>query len=117
MPSPAGSSGCCAPSRPLIVTAEQPGSHQVPAVKSPSPEKSLEELGLFCLAKRRLIADMIAVYKYIGRINTRKAKEQFKLKDNVDTRTNGYKLAMNKFRLEISRSFTAKRARCCSNLI
>lgn len=58
---------------------------------------------------------MIAVYKYIRRINTRKAKEQFKLKDNVDTRTNGYKLAMNKFRLEISRSFTTKGVRCWSN--
>lgn len=84
--------------------AEQPGPDQVPAVKSPSLEKSLEELGLFSLAKLRLIANMIAVYKYIRRINTREAKEQFKLKDNVDTRTNGYKLAMSKFRLEISRS-------------
>lgn len=60
---------------------------------------------------------MIAVYKYIRRINTRKAKEQFKLKDNVDTRTNGYKLALNKFRLEISRSFTTKAVRCWRNYL
>lgn len=60
---------------------------------------------------------MIAVYKYIRRINTRKGKEQFKLKDNVDTRTNGYKLAMNKSRLEISRSFPTKGVRCWSNLL
>lgn len=53
----------------------------------------------------------------IRRINTRKAKKQFKLKDTVDTRTNGYKPAMNKFRLEISRSFTTKGVRCWSNLI
>lgn len=53
----------------------------------------------------------------VRRINTRKAKKQFKLKDNVDTRTNGCKLAMNKFRLEISRSFTTKGVRCWSNLI
>lgn len=58
---------------------------------------------------------MIAVYKYIRRINTRKAKEQFKLKDNVDTRTNGYKLAVNKFRLEITKSFTAEGVRCWNN--
>lgn len=53
----------------------------------------------------------------IGRINTRKAKMQFELKDNVDTRTNGCKLAMNKFRQEISRSFTTGGVRWWSNLI
>jgi len=60
---------------------------------------------------------MIAVYKYLRRINTGKAKEQFKLKDNVDTRTNGCNLAMNKFRLEISRSFTSKAVGCWSNCL
>lgn len=60
---------------------------------------------------------MIAVYKYLRRINTGKAKEQFKLKDNVDTRTNGYKLAMNKFRLEISRSFTSNAVGCWRNCL
>lgn len=46
----------------------------------------------------------IPFYKYIQEMNTRKEKELHKLKDSADLRTNGYKLAKNKFRLQI-RSF------------
>ncbi|CAM5081371.1 unnamed protein product [Eretmochelys imbricata] len=60
-----------------------------------------KELGFFSLTKRRLRGDMIAVYKYIRGINTREGDELFKLSTNVDTRTNGYKLVIGKFRLEI----------------
>ncbi|CAM4599933.1 unnamed protein product [Lepidochelys kempii] len=66
-----------------------------------SYERRLKELGLFSLTKRRLRGDMIALYKYIRGINTREGEELFKLRTNVDTRTNGYKLATRKFRLEI----------------
>ncbi|CAM4513742.1 unnamed protein product [Caretta caretta] len=70
-----------------------------------SYERRLRELGLFSLTKRRLRGDMIALYKYIRGINTREGEELFKLSTNVDTRTNGYKLATRKFRLEIRRRF------------
>ncbi|CAM5096139.1 unnamed protein product [Natator depressus] len=66
-----------------------------------SYERRLKELGLFSQTKRRLRGDMIALYKYIRGINTREGEELFKLSVNVDTRTNGYKLATRKFRLEI----------------
>ncbi|CAM4650931.1 unnamed protein product [Lepidochelys kempii] len=66
-----------------------------------SYERKLKELGLFSLTKRRLRGDMIALYKYIRRINTGEGEELFKLSTSVDTRTNGYKLAIGKFRLEI----------------
>ncbi|CAM5091881.1 unnamed protein product [Eretmochelys imbricata] len=66
-----------------------------------SYERRLKELGLFSLTKRRLRGDRIALYKYIKRINTREGEELFKLSTNVDTRTNEYKLAIRKFRLEI----------------
>ncbi|CAM5141001.1 unnamed protein product [Natator depressus] len=66
-----------------------------------SYERRLGELGLFSLTKRRLREDMIALYKYIRGINTREGEELFKLSNNVDTRTNGYKLTTRKFRLEI----------------
>ncbi|CAM4587742.1 unnamed protein product [Lepidochelys kempii] len=66
-----------------------------------SYERRLKELGLFSLTKRRLRGDMIAPYKYIRGINTEEGEELFKLSTNVDTRTNGYKLATKKFRLEI----------------
>ncbi|CAM5107583.1 unnamed protein product [Eretmochelys imbricata] len=70
-----------------------------------SYERRLKELGLFSLTKRRLRGDMIALYKYIRGINTGEGEELFKLGTNVDTRTNGYKLATRKFRLEIRRRF------------
>lgn len=38
-------------------------------------------------------------------VNTRKEEEVFKLKDNLGTRTNGYRVSKDKFRLEIKRSF------------
>uniref|UniRef100_A0A8C3FZL9 Reverse transcriptase domain-containing protein n=1 Tax=Chrysemys picta bellii TaxID=8478 RepID=A0A8C3FZL9_CHRPI len=66
-----------------------------------SYERRLEELGLFTLTKRSLRGDMIALFKYIRGINTREGEELFQLSTNVDTRTNGYKLAIGKFRLEI----------------
>uniref|UniRef100_A0A452IXX8 RRM domain-containing protein n=1 Tax=Gopherus agassizii TaxID=38772 RepID=A0A452IXX8_9SAUR len=60
-----------------------------------------KELVLFSLTKSRLRGDMIALYKYIRGINIREGEELFKLNTNVDTRTNGYKLAIRKLRLEI----------------
>ncbi|CAM4659406.1 unnamed protein product [Caretta caretta] len=66
-----------------------------------SYEKRLKELGLFSLTKRKLRGDMIAFYIYIRGINIGEGEELFKLSTNVDTRTNGYKLATRKFRLEI----------------
>ncbi|CAM4690211.1 unnamed protein product [Lepidochelys kempii] len=64
-------------------------------------ERRLKELGLFSLTKRRLRGDIIALSKYIRGINTREGEELFKLSTNVDTRTNGYKLVIGKFRLVI----------------
>lgn len=40
-----------------------------------------------------------------SRNTIREETELFKLKDNIGTRTNGYKLAMNKLRLKIRRTF------------
>ncbi|CAM5174269.1 unnamed protein product [Natator depressus] len=68
-----------------------------------SYERRLKELDLFSLTKRRLRGDMIALYKYIRGINT--GEELFKLSTNVDTRTNGYKLVIGRFRLEIRQRF------------
>lgn len=39
--------------------------------------------------------------KYIRGVSTREGEEQFKLKDNIGTRGNGYKWPMKKCRLEI----------------
>lgn len=54
-----------------------------------------------CLMKQRLRSDMIILYKHLKGINVKEEEELFKLKDNVGTRANGYKLAMNKNRQKI----------------
>lgn len=47
-----------------------------------------------------------------GEVNTEEGRELLKLKNKVGTRTNGYKMAMNKFQLEIKGWFlsTGKRS-------
>lgn len=71
-----------------------------------SEERRLNDLGLFW----RLGGDLSAFCEYIREINTRRGEELFKLKDNIDTRTNGYALAMNTFSLESRRRFPSTRA-------
>lgn len=44
---------------------------------------------------------MTAVYKYIRGVTVREGKELLDLKGKVSTRTNGYKLAVIKFRLHV----------------
>lgn len=51
-----------------------------------------------CLTKQRLGRDMLILYKHVKGINVKEGEELFKLKNNVGTRANGYKLAMNKNR-------------------
>lgn len=65
-------------------------------------------MSLVCLGLRW---DVIAVYKYLRVINPREANELFKLKENVDPRTNSYELMMNKGRLEIIRFLTTRAVR------
>ncbi|CAM5110844.1 unnamed protein product, partial [Natator depressus] len=80
---------------------QRKATRMIQGMENLSYERILKELGLFSLTKTRLRGDMIALYKYIRGINTREGEELFKLSTNVDTRTNGYKLATRKFRLEI----------------
>lgn len=52
-----------------------------------------------------------------SRNTMREETELFRLKDNIGTRTNGYKLAMNKLRLKIRRTFQSNReVRLLNNL-
>lgn len=48
---------------------------------------------------------MISVYKYIKPQNPQEREQLFKLKDNVGTRTNRYKLAENKLVWKINEGF------------
>lgn len=43
---------------------------------------------------------MTALYEYVRKVKTREREELLNLQDNAGTKTNGYKLPMNKCRLE-----------------
>ncbi|CAM5123271.1 unnamed protein product, partial [Eretmochelys imbricata] len=91
-------------------------TRMIQGMENLSYERRLKELGLFSLTKR-LRGDLIALCKYIRGINTGEGEELFKLSTIVDTRTNGYKLAIGKFRLEIRRRFlTIRRVKFWNSL-
>lgn len=53
---------------------------------------------------------MFASYKYIKAVDTRRADELFKLKNDVVRRTNSNRLTLITFPLEIMTSFLTERA-------
>jgi len=59
---------------------------------------------------------MSVLCKYISRINIRKGKELVKLKDNIGSGGNGYKLVVNKLKLEARNNFLTISVRLWSNL-
>lgn len=68
-------------------------------------ESKLKELILFSLEKQRLTRELITIQRYIGEreihIHITDREELFNLRDNVNTRTNGYQPTVNKLKLEI----------------
>lgn len=69
-------------------------------MESLSYKMKLKELGLFSLGKLGVRRDTASFNKYIRKQNTRAGKELLKLGDNIDQRTGGYKLSMNRLHLE-----------------
>lgn len=65
--------------------------------------KSLKNHSFVTLAKWRWRDDLTALHRHTewGGVNTEEGRKRFQLKNTVGTRTNGYKMAMNKFQLEI----------------
>ena len=53
---------------------------------------------------------MFTFYKYIKAVDTRRADELFKLKNDVVRRTNSNRPSLNTFPLEIVRSFLPQKA-------
>lgn len=68
-----------------------------------------------CLVQQRLTGDTSVLCKYI-RINIRKGKELVKLKDNIGSGGNGYKLVMNKLKLEARNNLLTITVRLWSSL-
>lgn len=55
------------------------------------------ELGLFTVAKQKLIWNVIAIYKYTRRLNIKEGRDLLKIKYSIGTRVNGHKLPTNAF--------------------
>lgn len=70
-----------------------------------------------CLVQQRLTGDVSVLCKYIRRINIRKGKELVKLKDNIGSGGNGYKLIMNKLKVEDRSNFLTITVRFWSSLL
>lgn len=70
-----------------------------------------------CLVQQRLTGDTSVLCKYIMRINIRKGKELVKLKDNIGSGGNGYKLVMNKLKLEARNNFLTITVKPWSSLL
>lgn len=51
---------------------------------------------------------MIATYTHIRDVNSREEKALFKIKDITGKGTNGYRLAINSFRMQIKRPLTVR---------
>lgn len=69
-----------------------------------------------CFVQQRLTGDTSVLCKYIRRINIRKGKELVKLKDNIGSGGNGYKLVMNKLKLEARHNLLTITVRLWSSL-
>lgn len=69
------------------------------------------------LTHQRLTGDMSVLCKHIRRINIRKGKEVVKLKDNIGSGGNDYKLIMNKLKVEDRSNFLTIMVKFLSSLL
>jgi len=80
-------------------------------------ENRLREMELFCLEKRRLQGDLIAVYQYLKGAYRKSGQGFFRRADSDRLRGNGFEVDKGKFRLDIRKKFfTVRVVRCWRKL-
>ncbi|CAJ0964370.1 unnamed protein product [Ranitomeya imitator] len=80
----------------------------VSGLQTMSYEERLKDLGMFSLQKRRLIGDIIAVYKYLRGCHSVEGSSLFSFAHG-NTRSNGMKLKGRRYRLDIRKNFLTVR--------
>ncbi|KFQ62246.1 hypothetical protein N334_02280, partial [Pelecanus crispus] len=93
----------------LLEWVQRRATKMVRGTEHLSYEDRLRELGLFSLEKRRLQEDLIVAFQYLRKAYRKDGNNLFSKACCDRTRSNGFKLKKNRFRLDIMNKFFTMR--------
>ncbi|KFQ57755.1 hypothetical protein N334_13002, partial [Pelecanus crispus] len=93
----------------LLERVQKRATKMIQGMEDLSYEARLRELRLFSLEKRRLRGDLIAAFQYLKGVHRKDGEKLFSKAYCDRTRSNGFKLKEDRFRLDIKMTFFTKR--------